>query len=189
MKKIVSFLLALSMVASMAAVAMAENVEYIAAPYDANEVDPTQTYLEPKYYENENGPTIGVTTVGVIVKDGKYYKDMNNNHELDDFENWELPAAERAADLVSKMALADQAGFVLNALMVTPNANKLEEAIDENGNIIVSQIMTIVPEGEKTQNLVKYNPEASYFARSDDQVLTDGRIRCGIVRWFPATGR
>ena len=41
MKKIVSFLLALSMVASMAAVAMAENVEYIAAPYDANEVDPT----------------------------------------------------------------------------------------------------------------------------------------------------
>lgn len=182
MKKIVSFLLALSMVASMAAVAMAENVEYIAAPYDANEVDPTQTYLEPKYYENENGPTIGVTTVGVIVKDGKYYKDMNNNHELDDFENWELPAAERAADLVSKMALADQAGFVLNALMVTPNADKLEEAIDENGNIIVSQIMTIVPEGEKTQNLVKYNPEASYFARSDDQVLTDGRIRCGIYR-------
>lgn len=182
MKKIVSFLLALSMVASMAAVAMAENVEYIAAPYDANEVDPTQTYLEPKFYENENGPTIGVTTVGVIVKDGKYYKDMNNNHELDAFEDWNLSPAERAADLVSKMALADQAGFVLNALMVTPNANKLEEALDENGNVIVSQVMTIIPEGEKTQNLTMYNPEASYFARNDDQVLTDGRIRCGIYR-------
>ena len=182
MKKIVSFVLALSLVMSLAAVAMAGSVEYIAAPYDANEVDPRTTYVEPVYYENEDGPTIGVTFNGVIVKDGKYYKDMNNNQELDAFEDWNLSAEERAADLVSKMALADQAGFVLNALMVSPNANTLEEALDENGNVIVSQIMTIVPEGEKSQNLVKYNPEASYFARSDDQVLTDGRIRCGIYR-------
>lgn len=182
MKKLVCFLLALSMVVSLAAVAMAGEVSYIEAPYNADEIDPRVTYVEPQYYENEDGPTIGVTFNGVIVRDGKHYKDMNNNKELDAFEDWNLSPEERAADLVSKMALADQAGFVLNALMVAPNANKLEEAKDENGNIIVSQIMTIVPEGEKTQNLTMYNPEASYFARSDDQVLTDGRVRCGIYR-------
>ena len=67
MKKIVSFVLALSLVMSLAAVAMAGSVEYIAAPYDANEVDPRTTYVEPVYYENEDGPTIGVTFNGVIV--------------------------------------------------------------------------------------------------------------------------
>lgn len=182
MKRFVSLLLALTLALSLASVAMAGSAEYIAAPYDPNTIDPTVTYLEPAFYENENGPTIGVTTVGVIVQDGKYYKDMDNDHELDDFENWELPAEERAADLVTKMTLAEQAGFVLNALMVTPVTNKLADVMDENGNIDPAKVMTIVPEGEKTENLTMYNPEASYFARSDDQVLTDGKIRAGVYR-------
>lgn len=182
MKRIVSFLMALTLVLSLAAVAGAEGVEYIAAPYNAAEVDPTVTYVEPVYYANENGPVIGVTYVGVIVKDGKYYKDMNNNQELDAFEDWNLPAEERAADLVSKMALEDQAGFVMNALMINPKVNKLADALDENGNVIVGNVMPIVPEGELSQNLIKNNPNASYFAQSDNQVITDGRIRCGIYR-------
>ena len=82
MKRIVCFLLALALTASMASVALAGDQDYIAAPYDPATVDPTVTYLEPAFYENEDGPTIGVTTVGVIVKDGKYYKDMDNDHEL-----------------------------------------------------------------------------------------------------------
>lgn len=182
MKRIVCFLLALALTASMASVALAGDQDYIAAPYDPATVDPTVTYLEPAFYENEDGPTIGVTTVGVIVKDGKYYKDMDNDHELDDFENWELPAEVRAADLATKMTLAEQAGFVLNALMVIPVSNKLADVKDENGNIDPAKVMTMVPEGEKSQNLTMYNPEASYFARSDDQVLTHGKIRAGVYR-------
>ena len=62
MKKIISILAALALVLGLAP-AFAED-SYIPAPYDPNAVDPTATYLEPVFYENENGPTIGVTTVG-----------------------------------------------------------------------------------------------------------------------------
>ena len=33
-------------------------------------------------FHNENGPDIGVTTCGVIVRDGLYFKDMDNSGEL-----------------------------------------------------------------------------------------------------------
>jgi len=98
MKRILSLAVAASMLLS-AIPAMAETATeatYIPAPYNAEEVNPTKTYLEPVFYQNENGPTIGVTTVGVIQQDGLYFKDSDNDHELDAFEDWRLPAGGRA---------------------------------------------------------------------------------------------
>lgn len=133
MKRILSLAVAASMLLS-AIPAMAETATeatYIPAPYNAEEVDPTKTYLEPVFYQNENGPTIGVTTVGVIQQDGLYFKDSDNDHELDAFEDWRLPAEERAADMVTKMTLTEQAGFVLNALMVMPGSKTLADVKNE----------------------------------------------------------
>ena len=50
---------------------------YIPAPYvlEAGERI-NDFYLEPVLFHNENGPSIGVTTCGVIVQDGLYFKDM-----------------------------------------------------------------------------------------------------------------
>ena len=78
MKRLISLLAALVLVLSLVPAAFAAEDGYIAAPYDPAQVDPTATYMEPAFYANENGPTIGVTTVGVIVKDGLYFKDLNN---------------------------------------------------------------------------------------------------------------
>ena len=40
---------------------------YIPAPYQLEEGEQiNDVYLEPVFFENENGPTIGVTTCGVI---------------------------------------------------------------------------------------------------------------------------
>ena len=64
MKRILSLAVAASMLLT-AIPAMAETATkatYIPAPYNAEEVNPTKTYLEPVFYQNENGPTIGVTT-------------------------------------------------------------------------------------------------------------------------------
>ena len=82
----------------------------IPAPYalEAGE-SITDRYLEPVVFHNENGPDIGVTTCGVIVRDGLYFKDSDNDHELDAFEDWRLPAEERAADMVTKMTLTEKA--------------------------------------------------------------------------------
>lgn len=183
MKRIISSLLAVFMLLSIASMAMAESTDsYIPAPYNAEEVDPSVTYMIPAYYENENGPTIGVTTVGVIVEDGLYFKDSNNNHELDPFEDWRLDAEERAADLVSKMTLMEQAGFVFNSLMVTPVSTTLEEATNEDGTINPSKIFKFLGEGETSTSLRMLNDSSSSFASPDDQVLTIGKIRAGVYR-------
>ena len=184
MKRILSLAVAASMLLS-AIPAMAETTTeatYIPAPYNAEEVNPTKTYLEPVFYQNENGPNIGVTTVGVIYQDGLYFKDSDNDHELDVFEDWRLPAEERAADMVTKMTLAEQAGFVLNSLMVMPVSNSLEAATNEDGTINPAKVITVVPEGETTTILSMTNRKASGFAGNDDQVMTIGKIRAGVYR-------
>ena len=183
MKRILSTFLAAAMLASVVPASLAEGgAEYIPAPYNAEEVDPTKTYLEPVYYENENGPTIGVTTVGVIKQDGLYFKDLNNNHELDVFEDWRQDAETRAADMVTKMTLTEQAGFVLNALMIQPVSKTLAEVKNEDGTIDPAKIMTVIPEGATTENLNMLKQGSSSFASLDDQVMSIGKIRAGVYR-------
>ena len=177
MKRIISFLAALMLVMSLIPAAFAAEDGYIAAPYDPNEVDPTATYLEPAFYANENGPTIGVTTVGVIVKDGLYFKDLNNNKELDPAEDWRLDAKTRAADLVSKLSLEDQAGFLFNALAITPGVPKLDMAKKEDGSINPAAIVTILGEGEESKNAF-----AAGFAGLDSFVINTQKIRAGVYR-------
>ena len=176
MKRIVSILATLALILSLAPAAFAED-SYIPAPYDPNAVDPTATYLEPAFYENENGPTIGVTTVGVLVKDGLYFKDLNNNKELDPSEDWRLDAKTRAADLVSKMELADQAGFLFNALAITPNAPKLDMVKNEDGTINPAAVVTMIAEGEESKNAF-----ASGFAGLDSFVINTQKVRAGVYR-------
>lgn len=183
MKRILSAIIVAAMLLSMVPAALGESgTAYIPAPYNAAEVDPTATYLEPVFYENENGPTIGVTTVGVIQQDGLYFKDSDNDQELDVFEDWRLDAETRAADMVTKMTLMEQAGFVMNALMVNPVSKTLAEVKNEDGTIDPAKVFPVLPEGELSKNLTMYNREASYFASNDDQVLTDGKVRAGVYR-------
>ena len=64
----------------------------IPAPYalEAGE-SITDRYLEPVVFHNENGPDIGVTTCGVIVRDGLYFKDMDNSGEPVSYTHLTLP--------------------------------------------------------------------------------------------------
>ncbi len=177
MKRILCLLAALTLVMSLLPSALAVEDGYLPAPYDPNQADPTATYLEPVFYQNENGPAIGVTTVGVIVRDGLYFKDLNNNKELDPSEDWRLDARTRAEDLVSKMALEDQAGFLFNALAITPGVPKLALALNEDGTVNPAAIVTVLGEGEESKNAY-----ASGFAGLDSFVINTQKIRAGVYR-------
>lgn len=177
MKKLISILMTLALLMTLCPAVFADGDSYIPAPYDPAEVDPTATYLEPAFYENENGPTIGVTTVGVLVVDGLYFKDSNNNKELDPFEDWRLDAKTRAEDMVSKMELVDQAGFVFNALAITPGVPKLDMAKNEDGTINPAAVVTMIGEGEESKNAY-----ASGFAGMDSFVINTQKIRAGVYR-------
>ena len=177
MRRFISLFAVIALLVSLCPAVLADGDNYIPAPYDPAEVDPTVTYMEPVFYENENGPTIGVTTVGVIESEGLYFKDLNNNKELDPFEDWRLDAKERATDMVSKMALEDQAGFVFNALAITPNVPKLDLAKNEDGTINPAAIIAVLGEGEESKNAY-----ASGFAGLDDFVINTQKVRAGVYR-------
>jgi beta-glucosidase len=71
---------------------------------------------EIKTVINRGGQTLGyVTTSGVslLTVDRFAFKDLNKNGTLDPYEDWRLPADERAKDLASKMSIEQIAGLML----------------------------------------------------------------------------
>lgn len=184
MKKAMSMILALAMILSLASVSLAENVSYIEAPYAAVESNTVADYYAPVFYANGEGePVIGVTFTGVIVEDGKYFKDSDNDHELDVFEDWRLDAATRAADLVGKMTQAQRIGLLANQLMASPSANVGADAYDENGNVIFGKLMA-----DPNVELKLYNDDGSFnimafmAAGVMGTSLTNEKVRSGVIR-------
>ncbi len=206
-KKTVSVLCALALTASLAPAALAEeeaaSADYIPAPYeiDAEMQGPTE-YLDPVFYENENGPTIGVTLVGVIVEDGQYFKDSNNDGVLDPYEDWRLDTETRVADLLTKMTTQQRLGLTFNQLMCTPSAESAEDCYDEDGNVILSALMNVTPdalnmvvetEAETEGEEEAHDPTAVSALTDAERPNSTGEMltyesRSGVVRaWGDAT--
>ena len=152
---------------------------YIPAPYVLEEGDKINDfYLEPVLFHNENGPTIGVTTCGVIVKDGLFFKDMDNDGVLSPYEDWRNSHEVRAADMVKRLPLHQQAGLVLNTLWNTPLSMTREGAKDEDGNIVPARIFK------------KYDPDEpvppgilpGLDNRVDDAQVIDMKLTAGVYR-------
>lgn len=58
-------------------------------------------------------PEIEAAKKGVLSLDGKQFRDLDGDRELDTYEDWRKPVNQRVADLVSKMTLAEKAGIML----------------------------------------------------------------------------
>ena len=66
--------------------------------------------------KNDNGPVLGFSpTSGVktLNVNGLSFKDLNRNGKLDKYEDWRLPAEERAKDLAKRMSIEQIAGLML----------------------------------------------------------------------------
>lgn len=108
---------------------------YIAAPYTAaDEAALTAQILDPVFYENEDGPTIGVTLLGVIAQDGKYFRDLDNDQELDDFEDWRLDAETRAKAMAAALTDEQLTHQVANNGAYSPKSTAAADVVDENGD-------------------------------------------------------
>ncbi|MBN1277830.1 MAG: beta-glucosidase, partial [Deltaproteobacteria bacterium] len=65
---------------------------------------------------NEDGQTLGYSPgsgVEILTIKRLAFKDLNKNGKLDPYEDWRLPASDRAADLASKMSVEQIAGLML----------------------------------------------------------------------------
>ena len=153
---------------------------YIPAPYTADASQAPTEYLAPVFYQNEDGPTISVVYNGVIVEDGKYFRDSNNNQELDPYEDWRLSTDERVEDLLGKMTQEQRIGLLRNALVVSPTATTADEVYDENGNVILSQLLQ-TGDGEEAGT----SPEEAAAALSNGytaSAVLDTYTRSGVIR-------
>lgn len=151
----------------------------IPAPYalEAGE-SITDRYLEPVVFHNENGPDIGVTTCGVIVRDGLYFKDMDNSGELAPYKDWRLSPEERAKDMVTHLHLDQQAGLVLNTLFNTPVAHTRAEAAGADGKPEFGKIYKHHAPDEKPIP----GPLPGMTMSIDDADVLDKHITAGVYR-------
>ena len=77
----------------------------------------------PKWHETEadgyklvtqkDGPTLGFTSAPILAVDGFVFKDLNRNGTLDPYEDWRLPAEDRAKDLAAQLSIEEIAGLML----------------------------------------------------------------------------
>ncbi len=58
-------------------------------------------------------PTLTYRSSAILEVEGKRFKDLNRNNQLDPYEDWRLSAETRSKDLVSKMSLEQKAGYML----------------------------------------------------------------------------
>ena len=152
---------------------------YIQPPYVLEEGEKiNDMYLEPVLFHNENGPTIGVTTCGVIVKDGLYFKDMDNDGVLSPYEDWRNSHEVRAADMAAHLPLHQQAGLVLNTLWNTPLSMTREGAKDENGKIVPARIFKRYDPTEKVPKGILPGLDN----RVDDGQVLENKLTAGVYR-------
>ena len=77
----------------------------------------------------EGGATLSYSKdsgLKLIEVDGYAFKDLNDNGELDPFEDWRLPAEERAADWAAKLSVEDELPLMLHASTFGADAAGLE---------------------------------------------------------------
>ncbi len=152
---------------------------YIAAPHVAGDKAP-EAYVEPMFYQNEGGPTISVTYVGVIQVGDKYFRDSNNNKELDPFEDWQLSTEERVADLIGKMTQDQRIGLLRNALVCSPSVAKAEEAYNEDGTVNLSALLDMGGEEENTE--APADPRAALGKPYPASAILEADTRSGVIR-------
>ena len=64
----------------------------------------------------QNGPTLGYSPASglkIITVDGLAFKDLSGDGTLEPYEDWRLPASQRAADLAKRLTVEEIAGLML----------------------------------------------------------------------------
>lgn len=114
---------------------------YIPAPYSVEGEDElTAGFLDPVFHENEDGPTIGTTLLGVVQIEDRYFRDLNGNQELDEFEDWRLDARTRAEALARALSVDQLTHQVVSVMNYSPISVAAADVVDSDGNPVWSKV-------------------------------------------------
>lgn len=161
MKKMLSGVLAAAMVLGNLTMAMGE-----AAPaYSEEKVDNWVRVIAAGVPELGYNPDSGVK---LLEADGLVFKDLDQDGELDVYEDWREDANTRAADLVSKMTLDEIAGLMVYSGSLTNNmSGKLDDtqvaALDDGLRGLQNGAVTYA-----VKDQVKWSNAIQAYAESGD---------------------
>lgn len=129
-----------------------------------------------RYYNNPNGPTIGVTVKPVIEQEGLYFKDLTGDGVLTPYKDWRKSPKERAASLAGELSAYEKIGmlFVNSWKMGIYQENK--DLVDESG-LLNEEIV------EQDESI--FNVEKTY---GTTYTLKEMGIRHLILRQNPKPG-
>ena len=90
-----------------------------------------------KYIQNENGPVLTTVSRKIIEKDGLYFKDIDGSGEFKAFDDWRLPARERAEAYVKELTLKEKLAqlFISDWRMGKYPAPGYTPTLDESGTL------------------------------------------------------
>ncbi|MFD1068059.1 glycoside hydrolase family 3 protein [Oceanobacillus locisalsi] len=121
---------------------------------------------EIEFIEQENGPVLGYSStsgVEIIQEGANQFKDLNQNGELDDYEDWRLSTEERAADLASKMSIEEIAGLMLYSSHQSIDSAELT---DEQTSYITNDNLrhVLITNVESPETAAQWNNQAQTLA-------------------------
>ena len=74
------------------------------------------------------GASLGYTSAPILTQNRYAFKDLNRNGALDPYEDWRLPATERARDLAAQLSIEEIAGLMLYSAHQAVPASEITEA-------------------------------------------------------------
>lgn len=162
MKKMVSWLLAVTMLASLCAMPAVAEESVI------------KESVSGFYYIEANGDQAKLSAASqdkFIQVDGLYFKDLNSNGSLDVYEDYRQPVEDRVADLLSQMNLSEKAGTLIFSGIGGKNGvvvSNLDTSSGITGSSGTGEVTYIAADSEiitshepvVTQSGVNYNPMA-----------------------------
>jgi beta-glucosidase len=116
-------------------------------------------------------PHLDTRAIPLIHKDGLLFRDLNRDGVLEPYEDWRLPSAARAADLLSRMTLAEKAGAMMHG---TPPTT-LNDQYD------LREVKPLILQSHITAFITRSSEPASELAQANNdlQALAE-RGRLGI---------
>ena len=121
-------------------------------------------------------PIVQSVSTPIIIVDGARFRDLNRNGTVDSYEDWRLPSAARAADLVNRMTLEEKAGAAVHGTAPS-GGGPMGGGRTYDSTAAIAQMLTRHVNSVITRLAV---PPAAFAAQNNQLQAIAERARLGI---------
>lgn len=123
-----------------------------------------------RYFENENGPVIGVTERDPICVDGLYFRDVNGDGKLSISGDWRKSPKERAHALASELSVDEKIGMIFLNSWKMGLEQEDKDFVDETGLLDEKPV-------EKGSSIFAVNSTAGTTSMMKDRYIREFILR------------